>query len=297
MIDHTLVARSGIRGFGQSGDGRCQIRFAPELVLVDPRPRRAHQGWRYLANADARRDLAPGEAGAAWPLFGGHDLKLDQEIGCRQRRHLHGRAGQRVGVLLGAEILAETRIEAGKVHPPVQRGIAGEEGGHLDDVRHRIAMRGEDRLDLLQRADRLGPGVAEIGRCDLGRLPGGGGCRVDRRRQLSRQIEHGRARPHGHALQDQARRIVGMALDQRRGLAGQMVIGGRRRGKQRGRAGNGGGDQQAMGETRHGILPGRAAEQGPPRPCLKTKPSHAAPAPARGVCRWRVPAQRVGVRT
>ena len=62
IIDHTLVARCEILGFGQSGDGRCQIRLAPELVLVDPRPRRAHQGWRYLADADAPPDLASGEA-------------------------------------------------------------------------------------------------------------------------------------------------------------------------------------------------------------------------------------------
>lgn len=62
IIDHTLVARCEILGFGNSADARCLIRLAPELVLVDPRPRRAHQGWRYLADADAPRDLAPGEA-------------------------------------------------------------------------------------------------------------------------------------------------------------------------------------------------------------------------------------------
>ena len=35
----------------------------PKLVLVEPRPYRAFQGWRYLAQNDAPRDLdraAPG---------------------------------------------------------------------------------------------------------------------------------------------------------------------------------------------------------------------------------------------
>jgi len=62
IIEHNLVARSEILGFGESGDGRTLIRLAPRLVLVQPQPRRAHQGWRYMEDADAPRDLAAGEA-------------------------------------------------------------------------------------------------------------------------------------------------------------------------------------------------------------------------------------------
>jgi len=33
------------------------------MIPVHPRPKRAHQGWRYLAEADAPRDIADGEDG------------------------------------------------------------------------------------------------------------------------------------------------------------------------------------------------------------------------------------------
>lgn len=62
ILDHTLVARSRILGFGEAPGGRVHIELEPRLVRVEPRPRRAHQGWRYLADEDAPRDLAPGEA-------------------------------------------------------------------------------------------------------------------------------------------------------------------------------------------------------------------------------------------
>lgn len=57
IIRHQLVARSPILGFAEE-EGRCRIRLAAELVPVRIRPRRAHQGWRYLAAADAPADLA-----------------------------------------------------------------------------------------------------------------------------------------------------------------------------------------------------------------------------------------------
>ena len=47
----------------KDGVGRCRLVLQPKLVLVEPRPWRAFQGWRYLAAADAPRDLdraAPG---------------------------------------------------------------------------------------------------------------------------------------------------------------------------------------------------------------------------------------------
>jgi len=42
---------------GEDGIARCDIVLAPELVPVRPVPRRAFQGWRYLAAEDAPADL------------------------------------------------------------------------------------------------------------------------------------------------------------------------------------------------------------------------------------------------
>ncbi|MEZ5681957.1 MAG: DUF1489 domain-containing protein [Erythrobacter sp.] len=61
IIDHTIVARSPIMEFEQRPDGRWTIWLEPKLVQVYPRPKRAHQGWRYLADEDAPRDLSDGE--------------------------------------------------------------------------------------------------------------------------------------------------------------------------------------------------------------------------------------------
>ena len=61
IFEHALVGRSRILGFEQREDGRWHIRLAPELVAVHTKPKRAHQGWRYLADADAPADLAAGE--------------------------------------------------------------------------------------------------------------------------------------------------------------------------------------------------------------------------------------------
>src|SRR3974390_381725 len=47
----------------KDGIGRCHIALDCKPVLVEPRPYRAFQGWRYLAPKDAPRDLdraAPG---------------------------------------------------------------------------------------------------------------------------------------------------------------------------------------------------------------------------------------------
>lgn len=49
----------------QDGIGRCRLLLDRKLVLVQPRPYRAFQGWRYLAAKDAPPDLdrtAPGAA-------------------------------------------------------------------------------------------------------------------------------------------------------------------------------------------------------------------------------------------
>jgi hypothetical protein len=47
------------------GDGiqRCRILFQPEIIPVRPTPRRAFQGWRYLAAEDAPVDMPRGTGG------------------------------------------------------------------------------------------------------------------------------------------------------------------------------------------------------------------------------------------
>jgi len=67
---HTLIGRSPLLGFEQRPDGKWWIRLAPQLIAVVPRARRAHQGWRYLAYADAPPDL--GEARAGDDALPGH---------------------------------------------------------------------------------------------------------------------------------------------------------------------------------------------------------------------------------
>ena len=58
---HMLVGRSPILGFQETGQGRYWIRLEPRLIAVRSMPKRAHQGWRYLAEEDAPPDLAAGE--------------------------------------------------------------------------------------------------------------------------------------------------------------------------------------------------------------------------------------------
>lgn len=49
----------------KDGIGRCGLVLDPKVVLVEPRPFRAFQGWRYLAAKDAPRDLDKAAPGAA----------------------------------------------------------------------------------------------------------------------------------------------------------------------------------------------------------------------------------------
>jgi len=58
---HQLVLRSPILGFEEAEGGRTNIVIANELIQVHPRPKRAHQGWRYLEAKDAPLDLGAGE--------------------------------------------------------------------------------------------------------------------------------------------------------------------------------------------------------------------------------------------
>jgi len=65
IIKHQLVARSPILSFGEAEGGRVAIYIDPVLRLVAARPKRAHQGWRYLEHADAPEDLGGDGSGMA----------------------------------------------------------------------------------------------------------------------------------------------------------------------------------------------------------------------------------------
>lgn len=61
ILNHAMVARSTILGFVKAEDGRWDICLEPVLIRVHPQGKRAHQGWRYLTEAKAPRDLEAGE--------------------------------------------------------------------------------------------------------------------------------------------------------------------------------------------------------------------------------------------
>lgn len=66
--EHAIIGRSPLIGFTQREDGRWWIRLEPRLIAVFTKPRRAHQGWRYLQDSDAPPDLGDGSnAGDAMP--------------------------------------------------------------------------------------------------------------------------------------------------------------------------------------------------------------------------------------
>jgi hypothetical protein len=48
----------------KDGIGRCRLALDGKVVLVEPRPRAAFQGWRYLEAKEAPRDLARAAPGA-----------------------------------------------------------------------------------------------------------------------------------------------------------------------------------------------------------------------------------------
>ncbi len=63
IIAHRIVARSPILRFDEAEGGRTDIVIAARTIPVLPRPRRAHQGWRYLPDSDAPPDLAGMDSG------------------------------------------------------------------------------------------------------------------------------------------------------------------------------------------------------------------------------------------
>lgn len=67
VIRGQILCRQRLRAvrpfIDREGVSRCRLALEPKVVLVEPRPYRAFQGWRYLEAADAPRDLdraAPG---------------------------------------------------------------------------------------------------------------------------------------------------------------------------------------------------------------------------------------------
>jgi hypothetical protein len=68
ILKHQLVMRSEILRFEEAEGGKTNIVISTKLIEVHPRPKRAHQGWRYLEEDESPRDLADGEeAGEALP--------------------------------------------------------------------------------------------------------------------------------------------------------------------------------------------------------------------------------------
>jgi hypothetical protein len=66
IVKHRITARQTIIGFGhREEDRRTIIHLDAELVPVRAQPKRAHQGWRYLTEADAPRDFDGDDDGLA----------------------------------------------------------------------------------------------------------------------------------------------------------------------------------------------------------------------------------------
>ncbi|MES2445037.1 MAG: DUF1489 domain-containing protein [Pseudomonadota bacterium] len=65
IFKHQLVGRSPILRFGEAEGGKVAIHLEPRLILVQARPKRAHQGWRYLEGKDAPPDLGNAAAGVS----------------------------------------------------------------------------------------------------------------------------------------------------------------------------------------------------------------------------------------
>ncbi len=67
VIKGTVLARQKIlrldEVIGSDGIRRCGIIMDPTLIRTRPQPRRAFQGWRYLAAEDAPGDIGPYRGG------------------------------------------------------------------------------------------------------------------------------------------------------------------------------------------------------------------------------------------
>jgi hypothetical protein len=69
VIRGEVLCRQRVRAIrpfvDKNGISRCGVVLEPKVVLVEPRPHRAFQGWRYLTAKDAPRDLGKAAKGAA----------------------------------------------------------------------------------------------------------------------------------------------------------------------------------------------------------------------------------------
>jgi len=72
IVRHRIVGCNAILRIEDRKDGRIDIVLSDELELVPPCPKRAHQGWRYLADADAPQASDDGSGLSALPprLYG-----------------------------------------------------------------------------------------------------------------------------------------------------------------------------------------------------------------------------------
>jgi len=72
IVKHRLIACQEILRFDDREDGRIDIVCSAELRTLSPKPRRAHQGWRYLEEADAPGSEDDGSGLGALPpqLYG-----------------------------------------------------------------------------------------------------------------------------------------------------------------------------------------------------------------------------------
>ena len=67
IVKHRIVARAEILRFDDRSDGRIDIVCSAELKLIPARPKRAHQGWRYLSEEDAPPETDDGSGMAELP--------------------------------------------------------------------------------------------------------------------------------------------------------------------------------------------------------------------------------------
>jgi hypothetical protein len=66
IVKHRITARNTILGFAERAeDRRTIIHLSTDLVPVKARPKRAHQGWRYLTAEDAPLDFDGDDEGLA----------------------------------------------------------------------------------------------------------------------------------------------------------------------------------------------------------------------------------------
>ena len=62
QIRQPIIDLRAVRG--RDGVERCRIVLGPQHVATVPTPKRPFQGWRYLEDPDAPRDIAAAEASA-----------------------------------------------------------------------------------------------------------------------------------------------------------------------------------------------------------------------------------------